>query len=129
MAHFKFWLTEKTVDVGYLLESIDLEIHIKTVNLSRAIFAADPLRNYVTSEMAPGLATVPIDATEEQFKDWIVSTYDSGYHPLGSVPMLPEEDGGAVDSKLRVYGTKNVRVIGMFEEPQRSALVLHANQI
>ena len=35
-------------------------------------------------------------------------------HPIGTVPMMPKVDGGAVDSNLLVYGTKNVRVVGEF---------------
>jgi choline dehydrogenase-like flavoprotein len=64
--------------------------------------------------MSPGLATVPINGTPKQFEDWIVGSYDSGYHPLGTAPMLPKEDGGVVDSELLVYGTRNVRVIGKY---------------
>lgn len=31
--------------------------------------------------------------------------------------MLPEEMGGVVDSRLRVYGTKNVRVVDASVSP------------
>ena len=33
------------------------------------------------------------------------------YHPLGTASMMSRELGGVVDSKLKVYGTSNVRVV------------------
>jgi choline dehydrogenase-like flavoprotein len=33
------------------------------------------------------------------------------FHPAGSCAMLPKESGGVVDSELKVYGTKNLRVV------------------
>jgi choline dehydrogenase-like flavoprotein len=34
------------------------------------------------------------------------------YHPVGTVAMAPRADGGAVDTKFRLYGAANVRVVG-----------------
>jgi choline dehydrogenase-like flavoprotein len=34
------------------------------------------------------------------------------YHPAGTVAMAPRADGGAVDTKFRLYGAANVRVVG-----------------
>ena len=33
------------------------------------------------------------------------------YHLVGSVAMLPRENGGVVDPRLKVYGTSNLRVV------------------
>jgi choline dehydrogenase-like flavoprotein len=35
----------------------------------------------------------------------------SMYHVSGSCAMMPREDGGVVDSHLRVYGSANIRVV------------------
>lgn len=32
-------------------------------------------------------------------------------HPIGTASMMPREIGGVVDYRLKVYGTKNVRVV------------------
>ena len=33
------------------------------------------------------------------------------FHPVGTASMVPREDGGVVDASLRVYGTRNLRVV------------------
>ena len=33
------------------------------------------------------------------------------HHPIGTASMMSRELGGVVDPELRVYGTKNVRVV------------------
>lgn len=35
----------------------------------------------------------------------------SNFHPVGTASMLPRNKGGVVNTDLKVYGTKNVRVI------------------
>jgi choline dehydrogenase-like flavoprotein len=34
------------------------------------------------------------------------------YHPVGTAAMAPRADGGVVDTKFRLYGAANVRVVG-----------------
>ncbi|KAJ3559308.1 hypothetical protein NP233_g11299 [Leucocoprinus birnbaumii] len=46
----------------------------------------------------------------------LIDTEHAGYHlsdGIGSASMLPREKGGVVDTKLRVYGTKNLRVVDL----------------
>jgi len=33
------------------------------------------------------------------------------FHPVGTAPLAPKEIGGVVDPSLKVYGTKNLRVV------------------
>lgn len=33
------------------------------------------------------------------------------YHVSGTCAMMPQEDGGVVDSYLKVYGSSNIRVV------------------
>jgi choline dehydrogenase-like flavoprotein len=33
------------------------------------------------------------------------------FHPVGTAAMAPREIGGVVDPELKVYGTKNLRVV------------------
>lgn len=44
-------------------------------------------------------------------KKYILDTATTTYHSCGSAAMLPKEKGGVVDTKLRVYGTSNLRIV------------------
>lgn len=91
----------------------DLDVYLKgnATRLGRKIFNTSPLKEYVVAEILPGFAVVPEDASDAQWQDFVKSTYTAVLHPIGSVPMLPREDGGAVGPDLVVYGTSNVRVV------------------
>ena len=60
------------------------------------------------SEYEPGLDKVNTDA---EWRDFVLNTTLSIYHPVGTCSMLPRKDGGVVDSKVKVYGTTNLRVV------------------
>ncbi|TEB12679.1 alcohol oxidase [Coprinellus micaceus] len=69
--------------------------HVKFV---RSLTEIEPFKSNCT-EVQPG----PACTTDEQIAG-------ASSHTVGSCSMLPREDGGVVDSKLKVYGTKNLRV-------------------
>ncbi|KAF8969147.1 hypothetical protein BDZ97DRAFT_1915510 [Flammula alnicola] len=48
--------------------------------------------------------------TDEELEDIIRERVETLYHPASSCRMAPLEEGGVVDSKLRVYGVKGLRV-------------------
>ena len=52
----------------------------------------------------------------DKLKEYIKNTCRPVFHPVGTAAMLPEEDGGVVDSKLKVYGTANLRVVCQFHD-------------
>ncbi|KAJ2935768.1 hypothetical protein H1R20_g1325, partial [Candolleomyces eurysporus] len=58
-------------------------------------------------ELAPG----PSIQTDVQIADYGRQHAGTVFHPLGTAAMLPREKGGVVDHKLRVYGTRNLRVV------------------
>ena len=39
------------------------------------------------------------------------------YHAIGTTSMLPHDMGGVVNDRLKVYGTKNVRVVDASIQP------------
>lgn len=47
----------------------------------------------------------------EAAKDYVRKTMISAWHPCGTCAMLPLADGGVLNQKLIVYGTKNIRII------------------
>lgn len=89
-----------------------MALHINATKLARQVFSTEPLSSLVSAEVSPGLVIVPPNASDATWESFIASSYMSVDHPLGTVPMLPIEDGGSVDARLKVYGTENVRVVG-----------------
>jgi choline dehydrogenase-like flavoprotein len=58
------------------------------------------------SEYEPRLNNVNANA---EWKDFVLNTTITIYHPVGTCAILPKKPGGVVDSKLKVYGTGNLR--------------------
>ncbi len=75
--------------------------------LARRVGTSSPLANFTSSESAPGTNV----QTDAQWETWIRNTVGTEFHPSSTCSMLPRELGGVVDKNLRVYGTKNVRVV------------------
>ncbi|KAH8819688.1 GMC oxidoreductase [Xylogone sp. PMI_703] len=49
--------------------------------------------------------------TKDNVKDFIKSAVTTEFHPAGTCAMMPEKEGGVVDTRLKVYGVENLRVI------------------
>ncbi|KZS98842.1 GMC oxidoreductase [Sistotremastrum niveocremeum HHB9708] len=69
----------------------------------------DEIAGDVPKEINPG----PGIQSDEQLADWVKSSIGSTYHTLGTLSMLPKEKNGVVDPTLKVYGTKNIRVVDL----------------
>lgn len=95
------------IDPKYLSNSYDRRAIIEAAKYNRKIASAPSLRNSWTEEYDPGLDTT----TDAQWEDWVRNNTLSIYHPLGSCSMLPQSKGGVVDFNLKVYGTKNLRIV------------------
>ena len=55
--------------------------------------------------------TLPTTANDTTWSNYLKSKYRPNWHPLGTAAMLPQNVGGVVSNKLKVYGTNNLRVI------------------
>jgi choline dehydrogenase-like flavoprotein len=60
-------------------------------------------QHFVKSEAIPG--------QQVDIEEYTRTTFASEYHPVGTASMLPRNDGGVVDIKLKVYGTTNLRIV------------------
>ena len=98
------------IDFKYYEHPLDLEIHARHMQALETLATTPPLCKYIKKDGArfpPGSDALSLDRAKE-----LIKTYSStNYHPCGTCSMMPESLGGVVDSKLRVYGTKNVRVV------------------
>ncbi|EJD42612.1 alcohol oxidase [Auricularia subglabra TFB-10046 SS5] len=95
------------IDPRYLSTPHDLAAVGKTVQYLREVAETVPLRDLWVAEYEPG----PSVQTLEQWTTYAQSVAGSVMHPTGTCAMMSRGKGGVVDSKLLVYGTKNLRVV------------------
>ncbi|TKY84644.1 hypothetical protein EX895_006546 [Sporisorium graminicola] len=95
------------INPNYLQHQTDVELMRSGIQLARKIGSTAPLSSVVSTESTPGSAVT----TDEAIDKFVASTAGTEYHPSSTCSMLDEDDGGVVDSELRVYGTTNVRVV------------------
>ncbi|KAG7449844.1 GMC oxidoreductase [Guyanagaster necrorhizus] len=95
------------INPNYFAHWADRDILRAAYKLCRTIGGTAPLSNYLGTESSPG---TNVD-TDDEWNTWMNSNVHTDYHPIGSMSMLPKDQGGVVDTSLKVYGTSNVRVI------------------
>ncbi|RDL35001.1 Uncharacterized protein BP5553_06932 [Venustampulla echinocandica] len=98
------------INPNFFLVDFDLEVQIAIAKWTREFWDTDHMRGMVT-ELSPGFEALPRNATDEEWGDWVKGSFSSNSHPLGTASMMSRELGGVVDSRLKVYGTKNIRVV------------------
>lgn len=100
-----------SINPNYFMLDYDIRQQTGTAKMGRIVGNTEPLANMFQNETIPSLATVPADATDAEWAEWLKSTYRSNFHYISTAAMMPKELGGVVDSNLLVYGTQNVRVV------------------
>ncbi|KAF4620899.1 hypothetical protein D9613_001210 [Agrocybe pediades] len=95
------------VNPAYYSHPLDVLTHVKGIQLGRKMLRTPPLGNIFEAEFEPG-ADKKTDADVEQ---WARQVVQSDNHVIGSLAMMPQDLGGVVDTRLRVYGIRNVRVV------------------
>jgi choline dehydrogenase len=83
----------------------DLETLRGGMKTVRSIFAAEPLKGLVASELSPGAAT----ASDAEIDRWIRGHGQTAAHPAGTCRMGIDDDA-VVDDELRVKGVDGLRV-------------------
>lgn len=106
-----------TIDPRYLSHPLDLELLSQALLFTQTIASASPMSElYLDSEDGKGKKPQPgFGVTGRMTKDDAVRIVKecsgSSWHPVGTCSMLPKEDGGVVDTSLKVYGVLNLRVV------------------
>ncbi|KAF7770784.1 CAZyme family AA3 [Agaricus bisporus var. burnettii] len=96
-----------SIDPQYFSHWADVVTMREGLKLARKIGGAAPLNSVVGDEIAPGSQVV----SDDDWDQWLRSNGGTEFHPTSSCAMLPREQGGVVDNKLKVYGTSNVRIV------------------
>ncbi|EJD35577.1 alcohol oxidase [Auricularia subglabra TFB-10046 SS5] len=95
------------IDPAYWSHPLDIASHVAGLQVARNMLNTAPLSSIYGGEFEPGKDKV----NDEQVEDWLRSVAQSDNHEVGTMVMLPKELGGVVDTKLKVYGMSNVRVV------------------
>lgn len=86
----------------------DFEAAVLALKKVREWAASAPMQEVGAQETYPG----PSASSDQQIEDAIRNFATSSWqHPTSTCAMMKRELGGVVDSKLRVYGVKSLRVV------------------
>jgi len=101
---------DPVIDPNYLAHELDIEVLARQVFWLQTLGECSPLKECLKPEGRRNHETAHFKDLEDA-KEYVRESATTEYHPCGSCAMLPREMGGVVSSKLKVYGTHNVRVV------------------
>ncbi|KAF8862990.1 alcohol oxidase [Acephala macrosclerotiorum] len=111
-------LEDPIINPKYFSHPLDLEIYARHLQFLETIAHSPPFSALIhtlntTSPLSPKSKFPPGHYFEdvEVAKEYIKRTGTSMWHPTSTCAMLPREKGGVVDSRLRVYGVRGLRVV------------------
>ncbi|KAI0019833.1 glucose-methanol-choline oxidoreductase-like protein [Xylariomycetidae sp. FL0641] len=99
------------VDPGYLTHAADLEVFARHVAYIARIASTAPLCTLLKPGGRRNHAAADLDADLAAAREYVRATALSSWHPTSTCAMLPAGRGGVVDARLRVHGTRNLRVV------------------
>ncbi|KAK7754268.1 hypothetical protein SLS62_003846 [Diatrype stigma] len=97
------------IDPKHLSHPLDVEVLARHLQAVEGIKKTEPL----AKQLVPGGKRAPagLDLSDlEQARDFVRRAAVAAYHYTGTCSQMPQEMGGVVDERLRVYGCKNLRV-------------------
>ncbi|KAE9395231.1 alcohol oxidase [Gymnopus androsaceus JB14] len=97
-------------DAQYLTVDADISVAVAAARRISSIAVTPPFSDLITETALAESGVPSLNATDEQVKEWVLSTYTPGIHFVGSNSMMPKELGGVVSPQLLVYGTTNLRI-------------------
>lgn len=110
-----------SINPRWLTNPVDRQILVEALFFNRQILATPPMVELQSAQFVP-----PINADEAALNQIIDNGLRTVFHPSGTLAMLPLEQGGVVDSHLRVWGTQNLRVVDASIFPMIPAAHLQA---
>ena len=102
-------LDPPSIDPRYLSHPLDIEILARHMMYIPTIANTEPLASLVKRDgrsLPHGVDLGSLNNAKEHCKRHIITNN----HPCGTCAMMPLENGGVVDNRLRVHGVKGLRV-------------------
>lgn len=97
---------DPAIDPAYLSHPADIEICARGLELLDRLVKTSPLKEKIKRRYAPP-GNLDFD-NDEQVEKYVRRCVGTQYHPIGTVSM---GNDGACDERLRVKGTKGLRVV------------------
>ncbi|KAJ8682938.1 hypothetical protein QAD02_018730 [Eretmocerus hayati] len=101
------------IDPNYFGVSVDLEAMLAGIRMAQSLFLTKAFKDNgmkLLSQPLPSCKSHKFDSND-YWKCILMEYTNTLYHPVGTCKMGPKYDPGAVvDSKLKVYGVKRLRV-------------------
>lgn len=110
-----------SINPRWLSNPVDRQVLIEALLFNRQLLATPAMIPLQAAQFVP-----TFDADEDAINSVINNGIRTEFHPSGTCAMLPLEQGGVVDPRLRVWGTQNLRVVDAGIMPMIPAAHLQA---
>ncbi|KZP25967.1 GMC oxidoreductase [Athelia psychrophila] len=98
---------QPSIDPKFLSRAYDMKAFLQALRLREKIIRAPPLDSMITQSAIPPSSV----QTDEEVEAFIKANITTFAHPVGTAAMAARNLGGVVDQNLKVYGTRNIRVV------------------
>ncbi|PVH88171.1 GMC oxidoreductase [Cadophora sp. DSE1049] len=100
-----------SIDPRYLSHALDLEIYARHMQYLEELVTTEPFASALIKPNGRMTSLKSCKDDLEAAKEHIRRNATSMWHPTSTCAMLPKDQGGVVDERLRVYGTKKLRIV------------------
>ncbi|PLW12555.1 hypothetical protein PCANC_18144 [Puccinia coronata f. sp. avenae] len=95
------------INPAFLSHPFDAWLMVQAAKHARKIMAQPQFQKVVLNEQFPG----PSVQSDDEWLESVKNRVRTEYHPIGTSSMMPKSQAGVVDPQLKVYGTRNLRVV------------------
>lgn len=100
-------LAAPVIDHNMLDNDVDMQTMIEGIKYARRLTQTEAFSKIIEEELYPG----PNVQSDDDLRVYLKKNSMTMWHPVGTAALRPRGEKGVVDSSLKVYGTKNLRVV------------------